>query len=70
MAVGPGKYDEACTAARETCAAQGVILIVVGGIHGNGFSVQGPIELQLALPRMLRHTADLIDADLEQLRDQ
>jgi hypothetical protein len=37
---GPGKYDDACTAAREATEAAGVILIVLGGQHGSGFSVQ------------------------------
>jgi predicted ATPase with chaperone activity len=37
---GPGKYDEAATAAREATGAAGVILIVVGGKLGSGFSVQ------------------------------
>ena len=37
---GPGKYDELCTAAREETKAVGVVLIVIDGEHGNGFSCQ------------------------------
>lgn len=40
MAVGPGKYDDACTVARESTGADAVVLIVLGGEHGAGFSVQ------------------------------
>ena len=40
MAVGPGKYDDAATKAREETKARGVALIVIGGEHGHGFAVQ------------------------------
>jgi hypothetical protein len=68
MALGPGKYDEACTAARETLAARGVVLIVFGGMHGNGFSCQAPLDLQVALPGILRTVADSIEKDLSEER--
>ncbi len=37
----PGKYNDACTVAREATDGELVLLIVVGGNKGSGFSVQG-----------------------------
>ena len=37
---GPGKYDDLCTQAREAAEAQAVVLIVMNGNKGSGFSVQ------------------------------
>lgn len=50
MPVGPGKYDDACTAARLATGAGAVALIVLGGNLGAGFSVQGSAELVARLP--------------------
>jgi hypothetical protein len=38
--LGPGKYDELCTIARETTDAVCAIVVVIGGSKGSGFSVQ------------------------------
>ncbi len=40
MTVGPGKYDDLCTYVREQANAEAVILIVLGGNKGSGFSCQ------------------------------
>ena len=64
MAVGKGKYDDACTVARESTKAIGVALLVFGGEHGDGFSVQAPIELTRVLPSVLREMADQIGQSL------
>src|SRR5205085_1646492 len=40
MAIGPGQYDDLCTRVREESQAQAVVLIVLGGNKGNGFSMQ------------------------------
>jgi hypothetical protein len=40
MTAGPGKYDAACTVARETTGAAAVVLIVLNGKDGSGMSVQ------------------------------
>lgn len=63
MTHGPGKYDDATTAARLSTDALGVALIVIGGRAGSGFSVQGPPELLLDLPTLLRDLADQIESD-------
>jgi hypothetical protein len=61
MAEGPGKYDNACTVARETTNAAAVILIVVGGELGHGFSIQGERGIVSRLPSMLREIASQIE---------
>lgn len=39
MPAGPGKYDPECERVRETTRAAGVIMIVLDGDRGSGFSV-------------------------------
>jgi hypothetical protein len=62
---GPGKYDPQATVARESCKAAGVMLIVFRGFDGDGFSAQLPPHLLIAVPAILRHMADDIDAQLK-----
>ena len=68
MAIGPGKYDDVLTAAREQCEAIGAILIVLDGKLGSGFAVQAPPNYQFRLPRVLRTMADMIEADLKRYK--
>lgn len=63
MAIGPGKYDAHATAAREATRAGGVVLIVIDGAHGAGFSVQATAAVTLRLPELLRTVADMIESD-------
>jgi hypothetical protein len=60
----PGKYDDICTMAREAAQADGVILIVINGNKGGGFSVQAPPEVLSLIPAMLMYTAKEIQDDL------
>jgi hypothetical protein len=63
MAIGPGKYDTVCSQVREQTQAVAVAVLVFGGIHGDGFSVQtSDLALLAQLPRILRSTADQIEA--------
>jgi len=64
MPVGPGKYDDLCTYARETAKAEGVAMIVLKGINGSGFAVQGSLQMTMDLPRLLRTMADDIESSL------
>lgn len=64
MTLGPGKYDDICTSAREQAGADGVVLIVIGGKHGNGFSVQADVPVTLALPDLLEVVARDLRADI------
>lgn len=62
MAHGPGKYDDICTVVRVTTQAEAVIMLVINGSRGSGFSVQmhsramEPTELA----RLLESTAEQI----------
>lgn len=67
MAVGPGKYDEEATIVMERTKAHGVIVIVIEGKDGAGFSVQATLEVTLSLPKMLREIADQLDVDFSKL---
>jgi hypothetical protein len=65
MAIGPGKYDEECTYVREATNADAVIVIVLGGLKGSGFSVQTTTPaLTKRLPEVLRYIANGIDEDV------
>lgn len=61
MALGPGKYDAETTRVMVAEHADAVILIVIGGSKGGGFSCQATPELTLALPKILRSMADDIE---------
>jgi hypothetical protein len=63
MSNGPGKYDDACTAVRVATQASAIILVVIRGHSGSGFSVQGPPEVVSELPATLRYMADQIERD-------
>jgi hypothetical protein len=64
MAMGPGKYDDEATAIREKLNAEGIILIVLGGDKGEGFSAQLNLEDSIKVPRILRVIADQIQFDM------
>jgi hypothetical protein len=65
MADGPGKYDELATYVRTAAQARGVVLILVDGTLGSGFSVQVNSDLRLTLPVLLRRIADDIEVDTQ-----
>jgi hypothetical protein len=67
MALGPGKYDDLATCARERAEAEGVVLVILGGKAGAGFSVQANAIVTLALPGLLRRLADDIERDMKGL---
>lgn len=62
MPLGPGKYDDWCTKVREETQAEGVILVVIGGEKGSGFSCQLTLEDLSGIPVVLRTIADEIEA--------
>lgn len=64
--IGPGKYDAACTMVRVQTNAQSVVVIVEGGLKGNGFSVQtmNP-KFDAGLPALLETIAAQIRAEQE-----
>lgn len=65
MAIGSGKYDHLATYVREQSQAEAVILIVVAGDRGGGFSVQAHTpDVAMSLPALLRRIANDIEANL------
>lgn len=57
MPQGPGKYDALATDVREQSHARGVIVIVIDGNQGSGFSVQADADLLGNLPSILENVA-------------
>lgn len=71
MPAGPGKYDDVTTLVREVTGAACVVVIVVGGVHGDGFDQQidaGRVASWSGLKRVLvdtlRMVADTIERDM------
>ena len=60
---GPGKYDDLATLVAHQAEALGVILVVIGGNKGSGFSVQAVGPIAHELPSLLRNLADSIECD-------
>jgi len=65
MPMGPGKYDRECDEARDKTSADAVLMVVVGGDRGSGFSatfagLRG-VEVMAHLPGILRDTARQIE---------
>jgi len=65
MTIGPGKYDDICTMAREQAKADGAIVIIINGERGMGFSCQGNAETLMMLPSLLESVARQIRKDVE-----
>lgn len=65
MTIGPGRYDDLCTKVRAETEADAVIVIVVGGKRGHGFSCQSDFATMLALPTMLEELAQQIRKDAD-----
>lgn len=59
MANGPGKYDRYCTLIRKETGAHTVVVLVLGGNEGEGFSVQSIMpDVRAMLPELLQSMAD------------
>lgn len=69
MTGGGGKYEDMATYVRLNTQAEGVVVMVINGTHGEGFSVQATAAVLLNLPSLLRQVADGIEADLKALTD-
>lgn len=67
MTVGPGKYDEVCTVARELAGADGCILIILNGIRGNGLSIQSQFSVQVN-EELLQKTPEILERLAADLR--
>ena len=66
MPPGKSKYTEACAKARESTNAKAVLLLVLGGDHGDSFEIQVTnVAILSILPALMRDVADTIEADLK-----
>ena len=65
MTASRGKYDDACTRARQATDASAIVLLVIGGKRGSSFSVQA-VDPQFLrrLPGVLQFVAEEIRRDL------
>ena len=62
MPYGAGKYDKECMAAMTTTEANTVVLVVLGGNRGHGFSITSvDTGIEQKLPSLLRQLADSIE---------
>ena len=59
------KYEADCERVRRKQKALGVLLIVVHGVKGDGFSASMHPDLAKAIPGMLRSVADEIEASMK-----
>jgi len=62
--VGPGKYDDLCTYVREQTKAQVVLVIILGGEKGDGFSCQGDSYAMGLVPDLLDTVARGVRSDM------
>jgi len=64
MALEPGNnmYDNWATRIREAEMAQVVLVCVLGGLQGSGWSIQGPREAQIIIPDLLEEMAQAMRA--------
>lgn len=74
MAFVPGKYDDLATYVREQTQATGVIVVVIDGNKGPGFSQQwrvahgGMPDALFSAAKALRSVADQMQSDARRLR--
>ena len=69
-----GNYDDQAEQLLKETQAAAVVLMVLAGVKGHGFSVSGlegnRDSIVVRIPDLLRHMADAIQKDLDQRRNQ
>lgn len=71
MTIGQGgKYDPETAALLVALQARGVILVVVDGIRGSGFSVAMQPDALVRMPEMLESIAEQMRKDIASLGEQ
>jgi hypothetical protein len=64
--MGEGKYDDVCGRVMTDTDADGVLLIIINGVRGQGFSMKTTDRtLEQKLPALLRFVADQIEYDIK-----
>lgn len=64
----PGKYDAVAKLVRITTGADAVMVAVLGGSNGSGFSFHGPNDDLAKMPQILRDIAAEMEADLARMQ--
>lgn len=64
MALGSGKYGEECSKILEETEAEGVILVVISGNKGSGFSCHASPEVVAELPSILENLSKQIKGSM------
>jgi hypothetical protein len=70
MSVGPSRYDPQSIVVIQATGARAVVVIVIGGVHGDGMSValqESEVHLLAHFPALLRKLADDIEGDARRL---
>lgn len=65
--IGAGKYDALATLVRHHSRASGVLLVVLGGKKGDGFSCQADAYTTARIPEMLDTISKQIRGDVAEL---
>jgi len=66
--LGPGKYDDVCTTARQMAGAEVALVVIINGKQGSGFSMQGDAHALLGhldVAELLEHVALTLRQDLD-----
>lgn len=64
---GGGRFNDVAKVLREEFRADGVILVVLGGIRGSAFEAQIPLECASKVIPILRQIADEMEEDIVRL---
>lgn len=67
MTIGEGKYDAICTQIREDHNADAVVVVIINGHRGTGFSVQASPIAMLKLPDAFHNMAEEMRRDVEKM---
>jgi hypothetical protein len=70
MPIGPGKYDDICSKIRQEVNAKGVVLLILGGDKGDGFSCQAEKHLLECLRLCLEQSAEAMKQDIGQIEEE
>ena len=70
MPTEPGKYDAECAKIQQEQDAEGVLLIVIKGRRGSGFSAAATLDVITGIPAILRSVAEDIESQQTTISEQ
>jgi pyrroline-5-carboxylate reductase len=70
MPIGPGKYDDICEKIREETNAQGIVVAIIEGNKGTGFSCKVEKNLLRFMPSFLKQMAEGMEKDVDQILEE